>query len=347
MTRLTEDAQRRRPGDGRAERVTIPVNGVEQGMFLQLREPGSPVLLFLHGGPGMPECWLARRHPTRLHEAFTVAWWEQRGAGLSYHPDIPAGTMTVEQFIDDTITVAQYLCRRFEVDKVHLMAHSWGSFIGLQAAARAPELFHTYIGMAQATHQIASEQQAYHFMLEAYRAQGDQRMVRRLERSPVTGTIPLPRGYEAVRDPAMHRLGVGTTHDMGSVVTGIFLPSLASPDYTPAEKVNLWRGRRFSRSFGLWEQMLATDLTTVITRLPIPAYFLHGRHDQTVSYQLTKAYAGHLDAPLVGFYTFEHSAHSPAFEEPDRTLQILTENILTGTTTLTDPPPAAETREPR
>jgi pimeloyl-ACP methyl ester carboxylesterase len=345
VTRPTEHAQRRRR-DGQTVQVTVPVNGIEQGMFLQLREPGSPVLLFLHGGPGMPEFWLTHRHPTRLHEAFTVALWEQRGAGLSYHPDIPSETMTVEQFIDDTITVTQYLCQRFEVNKVHIMAHSWGSFIGLQAAARAPELFHTYIGMAQATHQIASEQQAYHFMLEAYRARGDHRMVRRLERSPVTGDIPLPRGYEVLRDPAMHRLGVGTTHDMGSVVTGIFLPSLAYPDYTPAEKVNLWRGRRFSRSFGLWEQMLATDLTTTVTQLPIPAYFLHGRHDRTVSYHLAKAYTSRLDAPLVGFYTFEHSAHSPAFEEPDRTRQILTENVLTGTTTLADPPPAAETRGP-
>ncbi len=131
-------------------------------MFLQVREPGSPVLLFLHGGPGMPEYWLTRRHPTRLHEAFTVAWWEQRGAGLSYRRDIPPESMTVEQFIDDTIAVAGYLRQRFGVDKVHLMGHSWGSFLGLQAAAQAPELFHSYIGMAQVTHQIASEQEAYY-----------------------------------------------------------------------------------------------------------------------------------------------------------------------------------------
>ena len=330
------------PEERRAVKVRTVINGLEQGMFLQVREPGSPVLLFLHGGPGMPEFWLTQRHPTRLHEAFTVAWWEQRGAGLSYRPDTPRESMNVEQFIDDTITVAQYLCQRFGVEKVHLMAHSWGSFIGLQAAARAPTLFHTYIGMAQVTDQIASEQQAYDFMLEAYRARGDRRMVRRLERSPVTGAIPLPREYEAVRDTAMHRLRVGTTRDMGSVVTGIFLPSLASRDYTTAEKVNLWRGRRFSRSFGLWDQMLATDLTTVVTRLPIPAYFLHGRHDRTVSYDLAKAYAAHLDAPLVGFYTFEQSAHSPAFEEADRTLQVLTEDVLAGTTTLADPLPVSE-----
>jgi pimeloyl-ACP methyl ester carboxylesterase len=328
-------------------KVQVPINGVDQDMFLQVRDPGSPVLLFLHGGPGMPEHWLTRRHPTRLHEAFTVAWWEQRGAGLSFRRGIPPESMTVEQFINDTIAVARYLCQRFGVAKVHLMGHSWGSFIGLQASVQAPELFHSYIGMAQATHQIASEQEAYHFMLETYRARGDHRMVRKLQRSPVTGAIPLPRGYEAIRDPAMHRLGVGTTHDMRSVVTGIFLPSLASADYTWGERANLWRGRRFSRSFGLWDQMLATDLTTVITRLPIPAYFLHGQHDRTVSYLLARAYAGRLEAPHVGFYTFGSSAHSPAFEEPDRTLQILTENVLTGTTTLADPPPEAEPRAPR
>ena len=320
----------------RAVKVHVPINGVDQGMFLQVRDPGAPVLLFVHGGPGMPEFWLTQRHPTRLHEAFTVAWWEQRGAGLSYSPGIPAQTMTVEQFIDDTITVAQHLCQRFGVEKVHLMGHSWGSFIGLQAAARAPDMFHAYLGMAQVTHQVASEQEAYRFMLDAYRAQGADRMVRRLERSPVTGGVPLPRGYEVLRDPAMHRLGIGTTHDMGSVVTGIFLPSLTSPDYTPAERVNLWRGRRFSRSFGMWDQMLATDLTTLIQRLPIHAYFLHGRHDRTVSYEMAKAYAAQLDAPRVGFYTFNDSAHSPAFEEPDRALQILTEDVLNGTTTLAD-----------
>ena len=326
------------PRTGRATRIRVPVNGVGQGIFLQEPEgEARPVLLFVHGGPGMPEYWLTRQHPTRLHEAFTVAWWEQRGAGLSYRPDIPAESMSVEQFVDDTLVVASHLCERLGVDKVHLMAHSWGSFIGIQAAARAPELFASYVGMAQVTHQIASEQQAHAFMLERYRDRGDRRMVRRLERAPVTGEVPLPRRYEALRDPAMHRLGVGTTHEMRSVITGIFLASLTSPDYTVAERLNLWRGRRLSRGFGLWDQMLGTDLASQVTRLAVPAYFLHGRHDQTVSYDLARAYAARLEAPQVGFYTFEHSAHSPAFEEPDRALRILAEDVLAGTSALADP----------
>ena len=68
-------------------------------------------------------------------------------------------------------------------------------------------------------------------------------MVRKLEAAPVTMTDGMPPAYAALRDPAMHSLGIGTMHDMNSVITGIFLPSLASRDYTFMEKVNMWRGK--------------------------------------------------------------------------------------------------------
>jgi hypothetical protein len=43
-----------------------------------------------------------------------------------------------------------------------------------------------------------------------------------------------------------------------------------------------------------------------------------------------------LDAPLKGFYTYEDSAHSPIFEEPERTRTILTKDVLAGATNLGD-----------
>ncbi len=321
---------------GRAEKVRVAIGGVPQGMFISGSSPGRPVLLFLHGGPGMPEFWLTRRYPTGMEDLFTVVWWEQRGAGLSYSSAVRRESMTVERFIADTLEVTQYLRRRFSVDRVHLMGHSWGSFIGLQAAAASPELFRTYTGMGQITHQLRSEQESYRYLLAAYQARGDQRMVRRLEAAPVGEGVPLPAAYEALRDKAMHGLGVGTTRDMRSVVTGIFLPSLVSPDYTPREKVNLWRGKVFSRRSGLWDAMLSTDLTRLVPGLPLPAYYLHGKYDHTVSYDLARAYAGDFRGPRVGFYTFPQSAHSPALEEPERTLRILREDVLTGRTALAD-----------
>ncbi len=59
-------------------------------------------------------------------------------------------------------------------------------------------------------------------------------------------------------------------------------------------------------------------------------YFISGRHDYTVSYALAKNYFDQIEAPVKGFYTFEHSAHSPLFEEPEKFGEILRANVLTG-----------------
>jgi pimeloyl-ACP methyl ester carboxylesterase len=319
-----------------SEKIHVTLNGVAMGMIIKSRDPALPVLLFVHGGPGMPTTFLTRPYPTGLEQHFTVVWWEQRGAGLSYRPDLPRETMTAEQFILDTLAVTNYLRERFGQDKIYLLGHSWGSYIALQAAARAPELYHAYIGVAQIGYQLRSENASYAYMLEQYRARGDARMVQRLEAAPVTMTVPLPPGYVALRDEAMHGLGVGTTRDMRSVVTGIFLASWQFPEYTLGEKVSLWRGRAFSRGLGLWDEMQATDLTQRLTALHLPVYFFHGRHDYTVGYAEARAYFDKLDAPLKGFYTFEQSAHSPVYEEPDLSVRILLEDVLAGTNRLAD-----------
>lgn len=57
--------------------------------------------------------------------------------------------MTVEQSVLDTRAVTNYLRERFGQEKIYLMGHSGGSLVGLRAAARAPELYHACIGMAQ------------------------------------------------------------------------------------------------------------------------------------------------------------------------------------------------------
>jgi pimeloyl-ACP methyl ester carboxylesterase len=128
------------------------------------------VLLFLHGG--LPEYFLTERYPTQLENDFTVVWWEQRGAGLSYSPRIPPETMTLEQFVADTLSVTDYLRNRFSQEKIYLMAHSGGTFIGLQVAARAPQVYCAYVGVAQMVHQLESERRAYEYMHDGGHAGG-------------------------------------------------------------------------------------------------------------------------------------------------------------------------------
>jgi pimeloyl-ACP methyl ester carboxylesterase len=315
-----------------SEKVRVDINGVPQGMFIKSRDVTHPVLLYLHGG--LPDYFLDHQHPSGLDEYFTVVWWEQRGAGLSYNPDIPPETMTVEQFIADTLAVTNYLRQRFGKAKIYLMGHSGGTFFGIQAAARMPHLYHAYIGVAQMVNQLESERLAYDYMLRRFRADGNKWMVRRLEAAPVTRTGGIPPGYLKVRDPAMHSLGIGTMRDMRSVISGIFLPSLQSREYTVSEKVNLWRAKFGSGVSSLWGEMIETDLSTQLTELTLPVYFFHGKYDYTCSYSQARAYFKDLSAPVKGFYSFDQSAHSPIFEEPDKVLTILNTDVLARTNSL-------------
>ena len=318
-----------------SEKIHVNINGVPQGMFIMEKNVDNPVLLFVHGGTAMPEYFLTQNYPTGLEQYFTVCWWDRRGAGLSYSANVPPETLTVEQSIADTLTVTNYLRNRFHKDKIYMMAHSGGSLIGLQSAARAPELFYAYIGVGQMSYQLKSEMLSYEYMVGQYKAIGNTKMVELLEATPPTLSVPLPPAYMKVRDRAMHSLGVGTTHDMKSVMIGVFLTSWFFREYTLGEKLALWRGK-FSSDKLLWDKMIATDLTQQLQRLDLPVYFCHGKYDYTVSYPLAKAYLDQLQAPIKGFYTFEHSTHSPMFEEPARMKQIIQEDILAGKNNLSE-----------
>lgn len=319
-----------------SEKIHIEINGSQQGMFIQSRNPSHPVLLFLHGGTGMPEYFLSQSYPTGLEDYMTVVWWDRRGAGLSYDSTAPREALSIAQSVSDTVAVTNYLRTRFNKDKIYLMAHSGGTIIGIQAAARAPDLYFAYIGVGHMTYQLKSELLAYEYMLDRYREAGNVSMVRQLEAAAPTVTAPLPAAYMRLRDKAMHELGVGTTRDMKSVIKGVFLASLLCPDYTLREKLNIWRGK-FSSDSRLWDTVIVMDLTRMITTLEVPTYFFHGKYDYTVSYPETKAYLRMLSAPVKGFYTFGQSAHSPMFEEPSKMRQIMTQDVLTGTNALADP----------
>ena len=43
--------------------------------------------------------------------------------------------MTSAQFIADTLSVTNYLRHRFGIEKIYLMAHSGGTFFGIQASS--------------------------------------------------------------------------------------------------------------------------------------------------------------------------------------------------------------------
>jgi len=161
-----------------SEKIHTTIGGVNQGMFIRSKNTNNPVLLFLHGGPGFPNYFLFEKFNPDLENYFTVCYWEQRGGGLSYTPEVAIESMTLEQLTNDAIEVTNYLRNRFNKDKIYILAWSGGTTIALPTVSMKPELFHAYIAMGQLTNQSESEKIAYRFMLNHFTEQNDQQLLK-------------------------------------------------------------------------------------------------------------------------------------------------------------------------
>ena len=314
-----------------SEKIYVDINGVKQGMFIKGKNINNPVLLFVHGGPLMPEYFLNDKYPTGLEEYFTICWWEQPGVGLSYSADISKENLTLDAIIDDTIGVTNFLREKFKKDKIYLLGHSWGSFVAIQAAYKMPELYSAYIGMGQITNQKESEKIAYKYMIDEYSKAGNKNMVNKLKEYSINKSDEeLIRYFKSsLRDTTMHQLGIGTTHDMNSVFTGIFIPVMKCRGYTLEEKINIWRGKAYVRNnTNLINEYLFADIPSMISELKVSCYFISGEYDYTVSWELVEDYYENLKAPDKGFYLFENSAHSPMFEDPEKFINIIKNDVL-------------------
>lgn len=316
------------------EKIFVEIGGLQQCMILQTEDIKNPILLLLHGGPGSPEIAFTQKHPTGLEKLFTICWWEQRGSGRSYNRRIPPETMTMEQMIADTIEVTHYLQKRFHKEKIYVMGHSWGSLLGVLTVQQAPELFHAYIGTGQVICQDKSERLAYTYMLEQFRAAGNQKMVCKLEKHPIDkgGTISMK--YLAVRSDGMIKLGIGIMRQYTAMMDVVKIV-LGYKGYTFLEKIKFPLGGSFSMKY-LWDDVMKTNFEKQVPKLDVPVYILQGKFDYQVSYALAKQYLQGLEAPIKGFYTFEQSAHSPYFEEPEKAYRILCEDVLNAKTDLAD-----------
>ena len=127
----------------------VRIGGLDQWVAIQ-GKANTPVILFLHGGPGEAMSPFLDLFLSYEND-FTWAIWDQRGAGKTYGQNgrDATGGMDLEQFIRDTIELAQYLRQALSRRKVLLVGHSWGAALGLQVAKRRPDLFYAFVGTGQ------------------------------------------------------------------------------------------------------------------------------------------------------------------------------------------------------
>jgi len=313
-----------------AEKCIIEIGGIQQGFFIRSENTENPVILFLHGGPGSPELPIIIPYEIseRLEKYFTVCYWEQRGAGISFGKSIDPATMNLTQMIEDTRQITEYLKTRFNQEKIYLIGHSWGSYLGVKTIEKHPENYIAYIGIGQVSNQTESEKLAYDYMLQHAKKIGDKSAVKNLQKFDKSAPdFPNLDYIMRVRSPLMNKYGIGFAHEEVLSMMGMANLILSFKGYTLSEKINYIRGMLFSQK-RLWDNVVIDNLFESSTIFQIPVYITHGKYDYQVSHTLALEWFNKIEAPQKAFFTFEKSAHGTITEEPEKFVQIVREIAL-------------------
>lgn len=153
----------------------IEVNGDRQNIRVRAAKKGLPVVLFLHGGPGVCDRHQIIGNHSALAQKFTLVCWDQRGSGKSYTSALRRQNLSVDTFVSDVEFMLEYLTGKFGVRKVAVVGHSWGSIIGTLAVSRRPDLVSVYIGEGQFVDGDSNEAESYRFCLEEARKEETKR----------------------------------------------------------------------------------------------------------------------------------------------------------------------------
>jgi pimeloyl-ACP methyl ester carboxylesterase len=313
--------------NGLQESYKAKIGGIDQWIEVRGQDKSNPIILFVHGGPASPLIAALWQFQRPLEEYFTVVNYDQRGAGKTYvedHSDAVAATLHIPRYIDDAIEIAEQVRKRYGKRKVILMAHSWGTVIGLGAAQKRPDLFHAYVGIGQVINTRDNERISFEYGLQQAKAHDNAAAVREMESiAPYPGDQPITRERIIIARKWAQFYGGLTAYRDES--TYFFNAPLLSPEYSAADVCAVDQGNVFTLGRVLPE-FLDVDYKGVRS-LPIPIFMFMGRHDYTTPARPTADWLAKLSAPSKQGVWFERSSHMIPWEEPGKMLLMLVQAV--------------------
>lgn len=281
--------------------MAITAGGIRQWISIKGSDRRNPVLLFLHGGPGNSVISYSDRFTGELRKHFVFVNWDQRESGRTAELNASPVPLTVGLMTSDAIEVINYLRTAFTTDKIYLMGHSWGGFLGMEIAARHPELLKAYIPICPMIDQAESERLALKWMME--KAAAEKNKVAMQELSQVA--IPFASGEQLYysRKWLLHYAGAKK----------------------PAREMVVDWSKKWLR---LFNEASAVNFLTTLPRIACPVYFFVGGRDYQTSTKLTTEFYHQLEAPDKEIFVFESTAHNLPTAEPARLQQTIIESVV-------------------
>jgi pimeloyl-ACP methyl ester carboxylesterase len=281
----------------------VRIGGIEQWILIAGDNRANPVLLMVHGGPGLPQ-WPDAARFKPLEKYFTVVLWDQRGAGHTFgRYGVHTPDVSLQRIADDGVELSRYLCRTLDKKKIVLLGHSWGSLVGVHMVQQAPQLFAAYVGTGQMADFHADALIQYRLILAKARRDHAVAELKALQAlgpaDPADG-----RQYDAYRKYLPTVMAPSDLAYLKSQRTDA--PALAAA--YPKEGPDVAAGAQFSRPL-LWPYVLKADLPKTADAIDTAFFVIQGQDDVLAATQQAVNYFHVVKAPYKKLTIVPHAGH--------------------------------------
>jgi len=260
-----------------------------------------------------------------LENNYLVAYWDQRGCGKSFNKNIDPKTINFSQLADDIIECTKYLLKKYDKENLILVGYSIGATIGLMAARRDSSIF-SKLFLTGIDIDIAT---ANKYALEFAASQAHEKnrpklvkLVMKLKDKTFVESKTFQQRAKVLSDLG----GIKTGSTYNQLLMSAIKNMLLSKAYKLSDVLKTIKGMEFCQN-ALLAEMDSLNLFDKINEVKIPVHFIQGKLDGIAPYQTAVKFYEYLQAETKSFTAFEHSAHMPQYEEPEKFARLLNEKI--------------------
>lgn len=314
-----------------SEYRTINLGSVEQSILIRGHDRSNPVLLYIHGGPGNPETAFITPYQSEWEKKFTVVNWDQRGSGRSYSKKINTETLTTAQICADALELTQYLRDAFDMEKIYIMGHSYGTYVGMKCVQIKPDYYYAYVGLGQIGNQQDNEKNLRAYAIKKASEDNNLEAISELEG---LGNLPYNESEFGEKIAVSRKW---TTYYGGAIygakdMNRLYADTVIRPEYSLFDLICFFKGEKLyytnaEKNYARWE-LFNANLFEEIPKVNVPIYFIQGKNDYITSFAACEAYFNALDAPYKKLMPLDDCAHNPIVEKTDDVSNILINEVL-------------------
>ena len=309
----------------------INLNGLDQTIHIKGNNKDNPVLLFLHGGPGVTNRHSAMQTNDDLLDDFTLVAWDQRGTAGSYK-GAKAEDLTINQMIEDANALVNYLCEEFHKEKIFVIGGSWGSLLGTWLLYKYPEKIAAFVGFGQVVNIHKNELISWQYSLDEATKANDTKAIETLKRigPPENGCYKGGDVFDTMmlqRNIMMKYGGYSKNEGKQDYYHAMVKPILLSGEYSLSDLIGYIKGYKFVLR-NMWKEVGTTDFEKTCTKFKAPIFIFDGRLDYNTPSELVEHWFNMIEAPRKELHWFDKSGHNPMSDEGPKFKKLLKDTLL-------------------